>query len=90
LDLGFLGDIADLVGVGLARGESEGSGLGAANSCLNAACAWDELLDFGEGLFQSLSGDVGHQDIGALLREENGGLETNASGDVSASDFRRR
>ncbi len=45
----------------------------------NAASIGHKLLDLGEGLLEGLGGNVRHENVGALLGEENRGLETNAS-----------
>jgi len=50
---------------------------------LDAGSIGDELLDLCGGLFESRLGDVGHEDGGALLCEENRGLKTNATAIVS-------
>lgn len=42
----------------------------------------DELLDLGDGLFERGLGDVGHEDVGTLLDEQDRGLETNAAGNT--------
>jgi hypothetical protein len=88
LDVGFLGDVAFLADENpistccSADGQEQevrvsrrGMYLG-----LDAGSIGDELLDLGEGLLQSRLGDVGHEDAGALLGEEDGGLKANAAG----------
>lgn len=50
----------------------------------------DELLDLGLGLFEGLGGDVGHEDVGALLGEQDGCLKANAAGSSGVSNTHRR
>lgn len=50
------------------------------NKDLDAGGIGNKLLDLGSGLLEGREGDVGHQDGGTLLGEEDGGLEANATG----------
>lgn len=55
---------------------------GGTNKDLDAGGIGNKLLDLGSGLLEGREGDVGHQDGGTLLGEEDGGLEANATGEV--------
>lgn len=50
---------------------------------LNAARVGHELEDLSLGLLEGWAGDVGHEDAGALLCEEDGRLEADAPVSVS-------
>ena len=63
-------------------------GTGSGYFGFNAPRVGHELEDLGLGLFEGGAGDVGHEDAGALLGEEDGGLETDAPGEVSSLSCR--
>lgn len=46
---------------------------------LDAGSVGHKLLDLGKGLFESRGGNIGEEDAGTLLGEEDGGFETNTT-----------